>query len=299
MARFHSRGGERAGDARRANYERQHEEYIARRSYEDYQEVSRKAERETRELLSPIESFVTGQLEDPGDIQRLNDALARATAHLRSRDRIKAVLERGVSADAMRNTPLMLVEFNSMIEGYRSRLDTFRTRLPRMIEGLREEGDRKGLTGIALLKINTKIQELEHIAPALEKKIEDAVTERNRLLSEYSEAVQEAAIFRIKLGYLLDSLDRALKEGRSEAIIIGKCCVQMAINLHKEPFEFVVDEEKQTYDLIECEPEPEVERNRYDGVRRIREAQRRIRILDRVMPAKPEAEGEGDEAVYL
>ena len=136
MARFHSRGSERGKDARQANYERQHEEYVAQRSYEAYQEVSKKAERETSDLLSPIESFVSGRLEDPGDVQRLNDALARATAHLRNRDRIKSVLDKGLSADAMRNTPLMLLEFNSMIEGYRARLDEFRRNLPRMVRGL-------------------------------------------------------------------------------------------------------------------------------------------------------------------
>ncbi|MFH1739923.1 MAG: hypothetical protein ABIH23_13010, partial [bacterium] len=171
MAGFHSRTHDSHERARAAEHERQQEEFIAGKSYELYQEHSKKAERETRELLSPIPSFRSGKLEDPDDIDRLNEALSKASSRLRTHERVKQIIEEGVSAEALRNTPTMLVEFNSMIEGYRARLDEFRNKIPQLTQSLQQERDRKDISGITLLRINSKIQELGNVVPDLEQKL--------------------------------------------------------------------------------------------------------------------------------
>ncbi|HPA44888.1 MAG TPA: hypothetical protein PLG59_08205 [bacterium] len=300
MAGFRSWDRESHTHARDEEHDRQQEEFIARKSYEIYQKVSRQAEQETETLLSPIASLRTGKLEDPGDIERLNEALAKATSHLRSKQRIQQLLQDGVSDEAMRNSSKMLLEFNSMIVGYQNRLDDFKNKIPEIIQSLEQERKRKGIPGVALLKINSKISQLQQLVPDLQEKIAQAQADRDRLLNDFSEAVREAAIFRIKLSRLLDSLDLALRESRTQSVLICSCCVQMALALHKQPFEFNLDQAGQTYTLSEAQTVREdTERNEWDGVRRVREAQKRLKIMDRILSEKPESVGKGDDAVFL
>lgn len=298
MPRFHSRDHSRLEKTRRADYDRQQEQYIAQKSYELYQDISKEAEHEADEMLSPIPAFTSGRLDDPADVQQLNQALAKATARLRSQERVKQIVESGVSAEAMRNTSKLLLEFNSTVKEYQSRLDRFRDKVPHMVKGLEEERDRKGLSGINLLQINTKIEKLKNVVPLLERKVSQAVEARDRLLGEYSDAVKEAAIFRIKLARLLGSLDGALKEGRSEVIMVCNCCIQIAISFHKQPFTIRVDEAKSTFEFSRAEVQDAEDRSQWDQVRRIREAQNRVRIMERIMSPKPDVIGDGDDAGF-
>lgn len=264
---------------------------LGQRGLRKHGEIHTAAEKEAREAFKNLNPLSTAQRGLPKNIRQTSATVQQVTERLRPHSKAYAKLKNGLTDKAMRNTGQMLVEFHEKIEAHRKKLAAYKEAVPKTIAALEKRKREGSIRGAELVGINTQIAKLNDVVPSLEAELDEAERAREEQVGLYSGNAMNTSIFRIKLARILTELQDALERRSNDAIMVLVCASEIAFSSHDEPYTLKINAQDGDYDIQEAEPQEDF--SFWSQTRKIREAENRLRIQERVRGKREKLDPKG------